>query len=94
MAPSPAPTDTLAAVKKELRALAQSRREAMGESQRLAASQAIAAALEGFPAFRAAKVVLGFMPMRGEVDLRPLIERHPEKEWGIPRIVRTPGPHI
>ena len=94
MAPSPAPTDTLAAVKKELRALAQSRREAMGEAQRRAASQAIAAALEGFPAFRAAKVVLGFMPMRGEVDLRPLIERHPEKEWGIPRIVRAPGPHI
>ncbi len=94
MAASPAPPDLLAPVKKELRALAQARREAMGEAQRLAASQAIATALEALAAFRAAKVVLGFMPMRGEVDLRPLIERHPEKEWGIPRIVRVPSPRI
>ena len=94
MAPSPATADALAAVKKQLRAHAQARREAMGEAPRRAASQAIATALEAFPAFRAAKVVLGFMPMRGEVDLRQLIERHPEKEWGLPRIVRAPGPHI
>lgn len=94
MAASPARPDLLAAGKKELRALAQARREAMGEAQRLAASQAIATALEALAAFRAAKVVLGFMPMRGEVDLRPLIERHPEKEWGIPRIVRVPSPRI
>lgn len=94
MAASALTPDALAAAKKGLRERAQTRRDGLDEAQRLAASRAIATALEAFPAFRAAKVVLGFMAMRGEVDLRPLIERHPDKMWGIPRIVRLPGPHI
>ncbi|MCX6027278.1 MAG: 5-formyltetrahydrofolate cyclo-ligase [Chloroflexi bacterium] len=94
MSANPRAPEALAAAKKELRGFAQARREAMGEAERLGASQAIARALESFSAFGAAKVVLAFMAMRGEVDLRPLIERHPEKEWGIPRIVRAPAPHL
>lgn len=94
MAAKPASAEALAAVKKELRARAQARRDAMGDAAREAAGAAIARALENFAAFGAAKVVLAFMAMRGEVDLLPLMGRHAEKAWGIPRIVRSPEPHI
>jgi 5-formyltetrahydrofolate cyclo-ligase len=94
VAAKPASAEALAAVKKELRARAQARRDAMGDAAREAAGAAIARALESFAAFGAAKVVLAFMAMRGEVDLLPLMGRHAEKAWGIPRIVRSPEPHI
>ncbi len=94
MAPKSATPDAMTLAKKELRLAAQARREALSEAQREAASASIVRALEGFPGFRAAKVVLAFMPMRGEVDLRPLIERNLDKGWGVPRIVRRPSPHI
>jgi len=94
VAAKPASAEALAAVKKDLRARAQARRDAMGDAAREAAGAAIARALENFAAFGAAKVVLAFMAMRGEVDLLPLMGRHAEKAWGIPRIVRSPEPHI
>jgi 5-formyltetrahydrofolate cyclo-ligase len=94
VAAKPASAEALAALKKELRARAQAHREAMGEAAREAASAAIARAIENFPAFGSARVVLAFMAMRGEVDLLPLMGRHAEKAWGIPRIVRSPAPHI
>jgi 5-formyltetrahydrofolate cyclo-ligase len=85
----------MALAKKELRLAAQTRREALGEAQREASGAAIVRALEAFPAFRAARVVLAFMPMRGEVDLQPLLERNLDKGWGIPRIVRRkPAPQV
>ncbi len=94
MGPKPAAPDAMALVKRELRLAAQARREALGEAQREAAGAAIVRALEAFPGFRAAKVVLAFMPMRGEVDLVALMERNLDKGWGIPRIVRAPSPRI
>jgi 5-formyltetrahydrofolate cyclo-ligase len=32
--------------------------------------------------------------MRGEVDLRPLIDEAPQIQWAIPRVVEAPEPHL
>jgi 5-formyltetrahydrofolate cyclo-ligase len=90
----PSAPDAMTLAKKELRLAAQARRDALSDAQRESAGAAIVRALEAFPGFRAAKVVLAFMAMRGEVDLLPLMERNLDKGWGIPRIVRVPEPHI
>lgn len=41
--------------------------------------------VEAWPEFLQAGTVLVFMPLKGEVDLTPLIGRHPHKQWYLPR---------
>lgn len=79
----PAPTNQ----KQELRKQCRRIRQELGEAARQAASQAICAHLEGWPAFQRAEVILTYMPMRGEVDLTSLFTRQPHKRWLIPRIL-------
>jgi 5-formyltetrahydrofolate cyclo-ligase len=74
-------------LKQELRRQCRQIRKALGEAVRLQASQAICAQIENWPVFQQTSVVLTYMPIKSEVDLRPLLERHPEKRWLIPRIL-------
>lgn len=74
-------------LKQELRQQCRQIRKALGKAARLQASQAICVRIEDWPEFLHAKAVLTYMPIKSEVDLRPLLERHPEKRWLIPRII-------
>lgn len=62
-------------------------REALGESFRQRAGLEICALIEAWPVFQQARVILTYMPIKNEVDLRPLLERQPHKEWALPRII-------
>ena len=72
--------------KRHLRAQSRQVRKALGEDFQRQASAAICLHIESWPLFRASETVLTYMPMRGEVDLRPLLERHTYKRWLLPRI--------
>jgi 5-formyltetrahydrofolate cyclo-ligase len=73
--------------KHQLRAQSRQVRKALGEDFQRQASAAICLHIESWPLFRASETVLTYMPMRGEVDLRPLLERHTYKRWLLPRIL-------
>jgi len=88
---SPIPSASLKEVKKQLRALCRQRRDELGESYRQHASERICASIREWPAFHSARVVFAYLPIKGEVDLRPLIAASPAAAWAIPRIVRSPA---
>jgi 5-formyltetrahydrofolate cyclo-ligase len=79
--------DTIAEQKNQYRQRCRQIRQALGAETRLQASRAICAQIETWTVFQRAQVVLIYLPMKSEVDLRPLLERHPEKEWLVPRII-------
>jgi 5-formyltetrahydrofolate cyclo-ligase len=62
-------------------------RKELGDEVRLQASQAICAKLAEWDIFQNADVILTYMPMHTEVDLRPLLTDFPEKHWLLPRII-------
>ena len=62
-------------------------RQALGDAYRHQASLDICALIEAWPVFHRAQVILTYMPIKAEVDLRPLLERRPEKDWLLPRIL-------
>lgn len=61
------------AEKQRLRAEALARRDALDEMMRIEASLALAAIVEPELDFPAGTVVSGFLPIRSEIDLRPLM---------------------
>jgi 5-formyltetrahydrofolate cyclo-ligase len=73
--------------KKLFRQQCRQTRKALGKTARLQASQEICAQIENWRVFQRVSVVLTYMPIKSEVDLRPLLERYPEKRWLIPRII-------
>jgi 5-formyltetrahydrofolate cyclo-ligase len=62
-------------------------RNELGDVDRLQASLAICKLIENWQEFTGATTILTYMPMQGEVDLRPLLERYPAKVWVLPRIL-------
>lgn len=73
--------------KHQLREQSRQVRKALGEDFQRQASDAICRYIESWPLFQGCDTILTYMPMRGEVDLRPLLERHPHKSWLLPRIL-------
>ncbi len=65
-------------------------RNELGETHRLRSSQAICDHILGWPGFPSSGAVFTYLPMRGEVDLQPLITAAPAILWAIPRVVETP----
>ncbi|HEY3311629.1 MAG TPA: 5-formyltetrahydrofolate cyclo-ligase [Anaerolineales bacterium] len=61
-------------------------RLALGEATHRQASQEICAHIARWTLFRQACSVLTYMPIKAEVDLRPLLEEFPGKAWVLPRI--------
>ena len=91
---SPVPSETRKEAKGRLRALCRQRRDELGEGFRHQASERICVSIQEWPAFHSARVVFAYLPIKGEVDLRPLIACSPEAQWAIPRIVRSPERHL
>jgi 5-formyltetrahydrofolate cyclo-ligase len=80
----PAPINDL---KHQLRLQYKAIRKELGDDTRQRASQAICAHLAAWDVFRSADVILTYMPIRTEVDLRSLWAGFPEKGWLLPRII-------
>jgi 5-formyltetrahydrofolate cyclo-ligase len=78
---------TTAEEKQQLRQLCRQIRRDLGEEVRARASQAICAQIERWEEFQHAQSLLAYLPIKAEVDLRPLLERHPEKHFALPRIL-------
>jgi len=83
--------DDLAQLKQQLRQECKRTRAALGVDARRMASAAICGALEDWEIFQQAETLSTYLPMRGEVDLTPLLARHPGKRWAIPRILTRGG---
>ncbi|PWH14383.1 MAG: 5-formyltetrahydrofolate cyclo-ligase [Anaerolineae bacterium] len=73
--------------KPALRQRCRALRRELGQETRQRASQAICAHLAAWQVFQRAETILTYMPMKAEVDLRPLLEQFPAKRWLLPRIV-------
>ncbi|MFZ5909942.1 MAG: 5-formyltetrahydrofolate cyclo-ligase [Chloroflexota bacterium] len=80
-------TDAVSDLKQRLRQQCRETRRALGEQARMQASAAICAHIETWRFFQRSSVLLTYLPMRGEVDLTPLLLRHPGKRWLAPRIL-------
>jgi 5-formyltetrahydrofolate cyclo-ligase len=73
--------------KGQLRQRCKAIRKGLGEEFRQQASSVICKHLAAWDVFQIAEIVLTYMPMRGEVDLRPLLTDFPKKCWLLPRIL-------
>jgi 5-formyltetrahydrofolate cyclo-ligase len=62
-------------------------RQALGPDYRHSASLSICSWLAAWPVFQRAHSVLTYLPMKNEVDLRPLLADFPDKRWALPRIL-------
>jgi 5-formyltetrahydrofolate cyclo-ligase len=78
---------SIADQKSQLRQRCKAIRKELGDEARQQASLTICAHLVPWNAFRSAETILTYMPMRGEVNLRPLLMDFPEKRWLLPRIL-------
>jgi 5-formyltetrahydrofolate cyclo-ligase len=77
--------------KSQLRKQCKAIRQELGEIDRRKASQTICAHLAAWDIFQTAEVILTYMPIRGEVDLGPLLTDFPAKRWLLPRILPGEG---
>ncbi len=73
--------------KQHLRKQCRQVRQTLGADTRQQASQSIGRWIESWPVFQRADVILTYMPIPGEADLTPLLARHPQKRWVLPRIL-------
>lgn len=80
--------------KRALRARCRKVRDELGAAFRDQASRRICDLIAAWEGFRSARVVFTYLPMRGEVDLRPLFDHAPHIQWVIPRVVEAPVPHL
>lgn len=77
----------IAEQKHQLRRACRKIRKELGDETRQQASLSICAWIEAWPVFQHSTFILAYMPIAGEVDLRQLLERQPEKRWILPRII-------
>ena len=88
------PSDSYANAKARLRTRCRQARNDLGGTYRDQASAHIGERIRHWAAFPPSGIVFTYLPMRGEVDLRPLIATAPQLRWAIPRVVDTPVPHL
>ncbi|MCJ7512320.1 MAG: 5-formyltetrahydrofolate cyclo-ligase [Anaerolineales bacterium] len=69
-------------------------RDELAPAFRDRASQRICERMQQWSAFQSATVVSAHLPMRGEVDLQPLIVGVPNFLWAIPRLADAPVRHL
>jgi 5-formyltetrahydrofolate cyclo-ligase len=62
-------------------------RKELGDEHRRKASEAICNHLAAWDIFQRSDIILTYMPMRTEVDLRSLLAAFPEKRWLLSRIL-------
>ena len=81
------PTPDVTEVKRQLRRSCRQIRKELGEDTCQQGSLSICSWIESWPVFQRTSVILAYMPISGEVDLTPLLERQPQKNWVLPRIL-------
>jgi 5-formyltetrahydrofolate cyclo-ligase len=84
---TPTHQSDVAEQKRQLRRSCRQIRTELGEAARQQASLSICGWIESWPVFQRSAVILAYMPIPGEVDLTPLLERQPQKHWALPRIL-------
>ena len=87
-------SEVVSQAKRALRARCRKLRSELGEIHRAQASERICSHIQAWSNYQSARVVFTYLPMRGEVDLRPLFDGARGLQWAIPRIVETPEPHL
>lgn len=80
-------SDSLGETKSLLRQQYRKLRATLGNETRTRASQSICEELKRWKAFQQSETILAYMPIKNEADLTPLLTRHPEKQWVLPRII-------
>ena len=78
--------ESTAEQKNQVRKQCRQIRQALMEPFREQASHAICIHIANWPIFQDAQVILAYMPVKAEVDLRSLLEDCPKKNWVLPRI--------
>jgi len=73
--------------KRQLRMTFNAIRSKLDEGIRRLASESICQNISAWDIFQRSDVILTYMPMRAEVDLRPLLADFPGKRWVLPRIL-------
>ncbi len=91
---SPLPRGYSSQEKSQLRARCRQVRSELGQAYRDQASEQICERIREWGALPPSGIVLTYLPMRGEVDLRPLTATSPQLHWAIPRVVDAPFPHL
>jgi 5-formyltetrahydrofolate cyclo-ligase len=86
--------ESLENTKQQLRTTCRRLRLAQAEEQRALASLTVCTLISTWEIFTRADVILSYMPIKGEVDLRPLLSAHPSKTWLLPRILPGPEPAL
>jgi 5-formyltetrahydrofolate cyclo-ligase len=88
---SPLPPSTSPGLAKaQLRTRCRLLRDDLGEPYRTRASRRIGQLILEWNDFPSSGTVLTYLPMRGEVDLRPLIAAATHLHWAVPRVVEAP----
>lgn len=72
--------------KHELRQRCRTLRQELSEERRQHASRQICEHLAAWQVFQRAETLAAYLPIKAEVDLRPLLEQFPAKRWLLPRI--------
>jgi 5-formyltetrahydrofolate cyclo-ligase len=72
-------TPDIIALKKAVRRQALARRDAMGDVERIEAGLAVADHVTSCLSFEPGTVISGFLPIRSEIDIRPLMARLAER---------------
>ena len=80
-------SDSLSETKSLLRQQYRKLRATLGDEMRASASRSICEELEKWTTFQQTETILAYMPIKNEVDLTPLLTRHSEKRWVLPRII-------
>lgn len=81
--------DNITELKKQIRKSCRELRTSLGENYRQKASLVICKHLETWTLFQKSEVILVYLPMRGEVDLLPLLKNNTDKSWLVPRITEN-----
>jgi 5-formyltetrahydrofolate cyclo-ligase len=80
-------TEHISHQKTHLRKHCRAIRKSLGDEKRAQASLSICERIEAWEIFQHSSAILTYMPIKAEVDLTPLLERHPNKKWILPRII-------
>jgi 5-formyltetrahydrofolate cyclo-ligase len=80
-------SDSMPLVKNDLRKECKRIRNDLGEDKRNSLSQMICSIIEKWQIFQESQCILTYAPIKGEVNLLPLVERWHGKTWALPRII-------
>ena len=80
-------SDSIIKAKDRMRQNCYKIRNELGVELRAHASELICDSLDNWRIFRKSLCILTYMPIKSEVDLTSLVERHPDKGWILPRII-------